>query len=59
MKTKSAKASLLEKPTPPKVEEQSKDEEEEEVATHLGGRGPLTDQFTMANLNLDEDNCHI
>lgn len=39
-----AKASLPKVPTPPREEES---EEEENVATHLGGEDPLTSHFTI------------
>lgn len=51
MKTKTTKASLPKDPTPPREEEENKEEEEDEVPTHLGGRDPLTDHLTMANLS--------
>lgn len=49
MKTKYAKATTAKEPP-------LRREEEEDVATHLGGGETLTGHFTMSNLSSDEDN---
>lgn len=56
MMTKSVKASTTWNPPLRSKEEESKDEEEEDVATHLGGAEPFIGHFTMANLSSKKDN---